>query len=242
MKKRYILLAIVAMTCLTIVVLFRMTTDRIGKGLDQAGDATARIAEAFQKGEVANRWESYVAETEGTNRLQVARLETVETITRTDKKTVAWDMIILPDLTIRMEAPVEYVFYLDLADSWEFFWNENEGGITVLAPEIRHNRPAVDVSNMRFTTLEGSLLRREKPVRNRFVRDMTRVLRSKADEKIPQIRETARDEIRTFVQNWFVALAFPDAPNPPPVDAVYFADETPPEIRGRGRSERVPAE
>ena len=242
MKKRYILLAIVAMTCLTIVVLFRMTTDRIGKGLDQAGDATARIAEAFQKGEVASRWESYVAETEGTNRLQVARLETVETITRTDKKTVAWDMIILPDLTIRMEAPVEYVFYLDLADSWEFFWNENEGGITVLAPEIRHNRPAVDVSNMRFTTLEGSLLRREKPVRNRFVRDMTRVLRSKADEKIPQIRETARDEVRTYVQNWFVALAFPDAPNPPPVDAVYFADETPPEIRGRGRSERVPAE
>lgn len=240
MKKRYVLLAIAAMVCVTAIILFWMTTDRIGKGLDQAGDATARIAEAFQKGEVASRWESYVAETEGTNRLQVARLRTVETVTRTDKKTIAWDMIILPDLTIRMEAPVEYVFYLDLEGSWEFFWNENEGGITVLAPEIRYNRPAVDISNMRFTTLEGSLLRREKPVRNRFVRDMTRVLRTKAGEKIPQIRETARDEVRTFVQNWFVALAFPDAPAPPSVEAVYFADETPPETLDTDRSERVP--
>jgi hypothetical protein len=242
MKKRHILLAIAAMLCVTAVILFWMTTDRIGKGLDRAGDATARIAEAFQKGEVASRWESYVAETEGTNHLQVARLETVETVTRTDKKTLAWDMIILPDLTIRMEVPVEYVFYLDLEGSWEFFWNENEGGITVLAPKIRHNRPAVDVSNLRFTTLEGSLLRREKPVRNRFVRDMTRVLRSKAGEKIPQIRETAREEVRTFVQNWFVALAFPDAPNPPPVDAVYFADETPPETLQNNPSRQIPAE
>jgi hypothetical protein len=242
MKKRHITLIIAAMICVTVIILFWMTTDRIGKRLDQAGDTTARFFEAFQKGEVATRWESYVAETEGTNHLQVARLQTVETVTRTDKKTIAWDMIELPDLTIRMEAPVEYVFYLDLEGSWEFFWNENEGGITVLAPKIRYNRPAVDVSNLRFTTLEGSLLRRERPARARFVRDMTRVLRSKAGEKIPEIRETARDEVRTFVQNWFVALAFPDAPNPPPVDAVYFADETPPETLGAGRSERVPAE
>lgn len=242
MKKRHILLAIAAMICATTIILFWMATDRIGKGLDQAGDATARIAEAFQKGEVASRWETYVAETEGTNHLQVARLQTVETVTRTDRRTIAWDMITLPDLTIRMEAPVEYVFYLDLEDSWEFFWNETEGGITVLAPEIRHNRPAVDVSDLRFTTVEGSLLRREAPVRDQFVRDLTRLLRARAGRKIPKIRDTARQEARKFVQNWFVSLAFPDADPPPSIDAVYFADESLPEPLRNRRSKRVPAE
>ena len=49
-------------------------------------------------------------------------------------------------MVVAATVPVEYTYYLDLDESWDFVLRE--GTLVVLAPEIRFNTPALDVSRL----------------------------------------------------------------------------------------------
>lgn len=227
MNKGLTIIGVVAIVVggIVAIILGMHTINQVGKGFIKAGDTAIEIAEAFQKGTIETIWKDYITKVSGSNYLQVAKLNSVETFTRTDSKTIMWDMIGLPDVIVQLEAPVEFTFYLNLNDQWQFSWNEADHGIMILAPEIQYNQPAVDISNMSFTTTKGSILRSEKKVQDQFIQDVTEVLFERAGEKTTLIREIARSETSKFASNWFINLVFKDSNVKPYVKGVYFADE-----------------
>lgn len=210
------------------IVIFLLATnfmDRVEKGFSKAGDKAVEIVQAFKKGTIVTIWKDYVTQVSGSNYLQVAKLNSVETFTRTDSTSAMWDMIDLPDVIVQLETPVEFTFYLNLNDQWQFKWDDADQGITIIAPKIQYNQPAVDISKMSFTTIKGSVLRNEKKVQDQFMQDITTVLSTRAGEKINLIREIARNETNKFFSNWFINSVFKDASQKPHIKAVYFADE-----------------
>jgi hypothetical protein len=191
----------------------------------EAGDALARIAAAFRTGSVTLEFRDYVTRVSGMNRLQVAALQSVDTFTRTDSTAIFWDTVGLPDVEVQIQAPVEYTFYLDLDEPWDFSWDERTQSIVVAAPRIRAGTPAVDISGMTTTVVRGSFIRDEAKATAKLREVMPELARRQAAAKIPIIREIARTQVRRFVEGWFVQVKFKDAAVRPHLQEVLFADE-----------------
>lgn len=136
-----------------------------------------------------------------------------------------WNWVGLPDVRVEIQAPVEYTFYLDLKDKWEFRWQNEEQSIIVIAPSIQSNTPAIDISKMQISKEEGSVLRNEEEVKEKLKQQISKISKTIAQNKIPLIRELARNETRQFVESWFMKVYFKDADIKPHVQSVYFADE-----------------
>ena len=183
------------------------------------------IAKGFNSGKVVTEFRDYVTKIRGVNYLQVATLQSIDTFSRTDSKNIMWDWIGLPDVRIEIQAPVEYTFYLDLKDKWEFQWHHEDQSIIVIAPMLRPNTPAIDVSNMKIIKEEGSVLRNEEEVKEKLKQQITEISKRMAQEKIPLVRELARNETRQFLEAWFIKVQFKQSEIKPHIQMVYFADE-----------------
>jgi hypothetical protein len=193
----------------------------------RAGAALEGIAAAFRTGTVRLEFRDYVTRTRGTQYLQVAALESVDTFTRTDSTAIFWDRLQLPDVVVQLETPVTYTYYLDLDEPWTFTWEGNRQSIRVDAPALRWNTPAVNLAELELRIVTGSILRDEAAVMERLKRQMPDLLDRMARDKAPLVRELARRSARRFVENWLVEVRFRDAPVKPHVEDVYFADESP---------------
>jgi hypothetical protein len=204
------LLTLVAMLCGSLLYVFHTLSRAPGAVLEQGRAALAgleRVAAAFHAGTVTTAFARYATEIEGVSRLQVATLRQVEVFERTEEATLFWGTVDLPELVVSARAPVEYTYYLDLDAEWDFV-HENLT-IRVLAPPIRFNRPAVDVSAIRYEVVRGSLLRDERGALERLARGMTVLAHLRARENLPLVRETARQASERFVANW-LAWQFED--------------------------------
>jgi hypothetical protein len=163
-------------------------------------DKGLEIARAFREGTVRQEFFSHVTSLTGTTRLQIATLNQAETFQRSETDNIAWGLIALPKVVVQAQAPVEYTYYLDLQAPWEF---RQEGKtITVLAPPITANTPALDVSVLTFYTLEGSVWRDENAVRERLRESLTATLRKRARENERLVREIGRQKVAEFVEKW----------------------------------------
>ncbi|NLI48745.1 MAG: hypothetical protein GX414_16710 [Acidobacteria bacterium] len=224
-------LAAIAAATLAVTVIGIYTVNRLaavpGEGMAQAGAALERIAAAFRTGAVTVEFRDYVTRTRGTNHLQVASLQSVDTFTRTDSTAIFWDSLRLPDITVELQTPVEYIYYLDLDGPWRFQWEDDRQAVRVDAPGLGWNTPAVDLARLRIRVVDGSLLRDEADAVDRLKRQMPELLHQTARSKLTLVRELARRETRRFVENWFIAVRFQDAAVKPHVSEVYFADEPP---------------
>jgi len=224
-------LAAIAAATLAVTVIGIYTVNRLaavpGEGVERAGAALERIAAAFRTGTVTVEFRDYVTRTRGTNHLQVASLQSVDTFTRTDSTAIFWDSLRLPDVTVELQTPVDYIYFLDLDGPWRFQWEEDRQAVRVDAPGLGWNTPAVDLARLRIRVVDGSLLRDEADAVDRLKRQMPELLHQTARSKLPLVRELARRETRRFVENWFVAVRFHDAAVKPHVSEVYFADEPP---------------
>ncbi len=193
------------------------------------GEALKQIGKAFLSGSVKTEFSSSVTTVRGTNRLQIAELEETETFSKTSSYAL-WDLIGLPDVVVEIQAPAKFTFFVDLDGEWEFTWDESDQTVTIVAPDIEWNTPSIDVSRMRVTREQGSLMRLdEDDVREKLRKEITSIAEEKARQKVPIIRELARNEIRRFVHNWFTEVWFKDAVIKPHVHEVHFAGEMSPE-------------
>jgi len=71
-------------------------------------------------------------------------------------------------------------------------------------PPVEWNRPAVDVSALRFTVREGSVLRDEQVALDRLRSQMTPLLDRRARQHVPLVREAGRRKVEAFVETWLV--------------------------------------
>jgi hypothetical protein len=168
-------------------------------GREVLGDLR-EVAEAFRQGSVRTVFVNHATRVSGSTYLQVATLEQTEVYTRSDHADVFWGQLQLPDVVVAATVPVEYTYYLDLDERWDFLL---EGGVIhVTAPPIRNNPPAIDISNVHFDVRESSLLRDEEPVVEQLRAALTDLSRERASDHVSLIRETARRQTEKFVRTW----------------------------------------
>jgi hypothetical protein len=164
---------------------------------------------------------SYAASTRGSQYLQFATLEQTEVFTLTDRATIFWGTVELPDVIVSATAPVEYTAYLDFEDRWDFRLEQNR--ILVIAPPIRFNKPSIDASQIHYEVRQDSLLRDEGAVLEALRIGLTEMSIRRAWDHIADVREIGRLQTEQFVSNWLVQ-AFADGTEYEV--EVRFADET----------------
>jgi hypothetical protein len=188
------------------------TLDKTTKLAQQLGQAAREVAAAFHQGTITTTFTSYATTLAGSQNLQFATLSQMETFTRKDESTTLWGYIPLPDVIVEARAPVTYTYYLDLNDRWDF---RLEGGIIwVTAPDIKFNKPAVDVSRITYEVKKDSHFRNTTDAMDNLKSSITWMSYKKAEANIPLVRETGRHQTEIFVQNW-LSKAFTDGKNYP---------------------------
>ena len=160
------------------------------------------LARAFREGTVTTTFISYATEVEGTNHLQVAKLRQVEVFERTDRASLAWGQLQLPEVVVRAEAPVETTYYLDLNAHWDFQLQEEL--VLVQAPRLRPNTPAIDVSALCYEVRRGSLLRDEDEAIAKLKAGLSTLSLQRATENVKLIRELSRKKTEDFIRNWLL--------------------------------------
>lgn len=210
---------------------------RVVRELPRAAAAQGRAAvkelgelvRGFKTGTVQRRFAAYTTSLEGTTYLQVATLKQIQSFELEDRTAVFWGTVELPPVVVRATAPVDYTYFVDLHGTWELRLREavpgqSAGKVMVLAPILRFNKPAVDVSRMRWQVVQGSLLRDEGAVETQLRREISGRAAIQAVANVPQVRETARAQVGRFVKEWLLR-SYPDAEQYQV--EVFFADESP---------------
>lgn len=172
------------------------------EGSRQALRELRDVAAAFRTGTVTTSFRGYATEVQGTTRLQFAELRETEVFERRDEAAVLWGTLRLPDVVVEAQAPVEYTYFVDLEKEWRFRLVGRD--VFVQAPPIEWNKPAVDVSALRYEVRAGSVFRDERLVQERLRDQLTTLAILRARQHVPFVRETGRRKVEAFVETWLV--------------------------------------
>jgi hypothetical protein len=184
---------------------FRSVRSLPGEVAESGREALAQLKEvaaAFRTGTITTTFRGDATSVVGTTRLQFAELRQDEAFERRDAAAVLWGTLALPDVVVEARAPVAYTYFLDLDKEWRF--RLEEGIVHVTAPAVEWNRPAPDVSALRFSVREGSVLRDEQLVLERLRAELTPLLERRAGAHVPLVHETGRRKVEAFVETWLV--------------------------------------
>src|SRR5438309_1666574 len=176
------------------------TLEKSGKLVEKVGKGLAEVAAAFNKGTITTTFTSYATEMSGHQYLQVAELKQQERFTRTDEATTGFGYLPLPDVIVEADAPVTYTYYLDFNEAWDF--TLLDGQVIVTAPDIKPNKPAVDVSRMTYEVKKNSMVRDTRQAMDGLKSSITWMAHQKAKANIGLVRDTGRKQTELFVQNW----------------------------------------
>lgn len=191
------------------------------RGTLKAIEEIQQVAFAFRQGTIRTEFASYATTVTGTNYLQFATLRQTEVFTRTDKSSVFWGGLELPEVVVSATAPVVYTAYLDFNDEWQFEVRDHD--LEVLVPPIRFNLPAIDASQIQYEVRKGSLVRNEDAALEELKQSLTQMSIRRSRDYLPLIRELGRRKTEEFVENWLVH-SFGDGDDYRV--RVVFADET----------------
>lgn len=177
----------------------------LGQAAGDAGRAARAIAQAFREGTLSTEFTSYTQSLEGTRRLQVASLTSVETLSQRDQASILWGQLELPEVLLRATLPVTYTYYLDLEAPWTLTWDESSQVLAVQTPPLEWNRPAVDVSRMAIEVERTHPLRDHEAARERLRQALTPWLEERAEDNRRLVEATAREEVEGWVRSWVEA-------------------------------------
>src|SRR5579859_3272890 len=183
------------------------TLKQTGKLAEQLGQQAQKVASAFKQGTITTTFTSYATTLSGSQYLQFATLSQHETFTRTDESSLLFGYIPLPDVIVEASAPVTYTYYLDLNARWDFLLRD--GVIWVTAPDIKYNKPALDISRITYEVKKDSHFRNTSEAMENLRTSMTWMTYRKAQANVELVRETGRKQTETFVENW-LAKSFAD--------------------------------
>jgi hypothetical protein len=183
------------------------TLTRTGELAKSLGQEAQKVASAFRQGTINTTFTSYATTLSGNQYLQFATLSQREIFTRTDESSLLFGYIPLPDVIVEASAPVTYTYYLDLNARWDFLLRD--GVIWVTAPDIKYNKPALDISRITYEVKKDSHFRNTSEAMENLRSSMTWMSYKKAEANIELVRETGRKQTETFVENW-LAKSFAD--------------------------------
>ena len=189
----------------------------------QAGGVLTDLASAFRRGTITTSFFSYATSIHPTHFLQFATLKQTEVFTRKDEASTGFGYIPLPDVVVEARAPVDFTYYLDLNAPWQMIIEGNV--LHVLAPPIRHNKPAVDASEIQYDIRKGSLIRDTASAEANLKKSISELAEQRARENVPLVKEIGRKQTAEFVEKWLMK-SFSDGPRY--TVKVYFPGEPAP--------------
>lgn len=198
------------------------TLTQTGQLAEQLGQRVQKVAGAFKQGTITTTFTSYATSLSGSQFLQFATLSQQEIFTRTDESSLLFGYIPLPDVIVQASAPVTYTYYLDLNAPWDFLLRD--GAIWVTAPDIKFNKPALDISRITYEVKKDSHFRSTSEAMENLRSSMTWMTYRKAQANIELVRDAGRKQTEMFVENW-LAKSFADGKNYPV--KVRFRNEKP---------------
>ncbi len=163
------------------------------------------LAEHFQKQTISHSFRENVrriASTQG-DVLELATLDTEETVTKYDTKTLFNDAVYLGTSVAEIRAMVVFRYHLKLSDEWDM--SVENGRCTVIAPHIRPSLPpAVRSETMEKKSEAGWFRFNAAENMAALEKGLTSILeaRAAAPGKIQHVREASRLSVAKFVQNW----------------------------------------
>ena len=178
---------------------------------------TTRLTESFRQSVTT------IASTEG-DILEVAILETDETLSRSDTLRVLDDSLDLGTTISEIRVPVVYRYHIRLSDDWRV--EASAGGLVVHAPALRPTLPpALRTEAMEKRSTAGWL--RFNAAENLAVleRSLTPALEARAGDArhLDLVRDKARASVAAFVGRWLLQR---EERQQPGALQVVFADET----------------
>jgi hypothetical protein len=137
--------------------------------------------------------------------LTLASMETSETVTKADTKTLFDDLIYLGTTESEIRVPVVYRYHLKLSDPWKLTVKDTR--CVVIAPPIRPTLPpAIRTDGMEKKTEAGWLRFNATENLAKLEKDLTPSLekRAGAGSQNPGVREACRRSVAKFVQRWLL--------------------------------------
>ena len=137
--------------------------------------------------------------------LEVATLETNETVTRYDMKTAFSEFVYLGTTVCEIRTPVVYRYHIKLSDDWQL--RVVEGQCIVRSPPLRPSPPpAVRTDGMEKKSEAGWLRFNAAENLATLEKELTPTLEKRAGNKahLDNIREAARKSVAEFVKQWLL--------------------------------------
>jgi len=194
-----------------------------------AGFGMKWLAEHFQKQSITEMFRENVKRIASTNGdvLELATLETEETVTKFDTKTLFNETVYLGTTVSEIRSMVVYRYHLKLSDEWNL--TVENGRCVVISPSIRPSLPpAIRTDTMEKKSEAGWLRFNAAENLAALEKGFTPLLERRAavPSKIRAVREASRQSVAKFVQQWVlkeqkeveqggireIVVVFPDEP------------------------------
>ncbi len=164
--------------------------------------------------------------------LEVATMQTDETITKYDMKTLFQDAVYLGTTVSEIRTPVFYRYHIRLSDPWDIRFQD--GACIVHAPALRPSLPpAIRTEGLEKKSEAGWLRFNAAENLAALEKELTSTLEKRAGNPahLNLVREKARESLAQFAQKWLM----PEQQAAAPLRSitVIFPDETEPEVLKR---------
>lgn len=166
--------------------------------------------------------------------LEVATMETDETVTHYDMKTLFDRTVYLGTTISEIRVPVVYRYHIRLSDEWKLSV-DNDGQCIVHAPALRPSLPpAIRTEGMVKKSEAGWFRFNAAENLAALEKNLTPTMEKRAGNRshLNQVREASRQSIAEFVKNWLLSQTFTPASQVKSI-TVIFPDEIPPEGQPR---------
>jgi len=157
--------------------------------------------------------------------LEVATMQTDETITKFDMKTAFNEAVYLGTTISEIRTPVFYRYHIQLSDPWQL--QVDQGTCIVHAPALRPSQPpAIRTEGMEKKSEAGWLRFNAAENLALLEKELTPTLEKRAGNPahLNLIREAARKSVAEFVKRWLLKDAAPDSSSIHSI-TIIFPDE-----------------
>lgn len=168
-----------------------------------------------------------IASTQG-DILEVATLQTDETVTKYDMKSVFNQSVYLGTTISEIRVPVVYRYHIKLSGDWKL--RVEDGHCIVRAPELRPTLPpAIRTEGMEKKSEAGWLRFNAAESLAELEKSLTTTLENRAGSRgnFNLVREPSRKSVAEFVKKWVLAQ-HQTSPSSIKSITVIFPDEAPP--------------
>lgn len=195
---------------------------KTGRGIKEVVETTTKTvktivktipdaAEKFKTGTITRTFVEQIPEVSPTHGdvLELTTSRSDEDFTRSDSRSIAWNMIYLGTTVSTIRVPATFRYHLRLSDTWRLAARDKV--CYVLAPSVRPSLPtAIQTDQMQKSTASGWARFNKDDNLAELERSITPDLDQRAGDSkhMKLVREACRQSVAEFVKKWLMKEDF----------------------------------